>query len=452
MRAVTGSGAAERKKRGLITGLLAVAMLFVFTFYANLRWAHEAPLFERAKETADTPAYVRVAGEALLSKEFWANARPPIFPLLLRWTGADEASVATFQAAFSIFAWGLLALSLAFSFPRILRPVAFALILALSLDRHIAGWDLMLLTESLSLSLMALFLAAWLWLLRGWTWGKVVALGLVSLAWAFTRDTNGWILLMVAGLIVLAVLFFRAHKRFLAVAILFALIFALTNLSADRGHRWVFPFQNVLAQRILTDPIALAFFEGCGMPLTPELLGLAGGFANSAERAFYTDPALEGFRTWMYAGGKSCYMRWLFTRPLTGLREPWDHFEELLAFEGVETFYPQKYQPRLPWYAQLVLYPQKQLLWLWAGTSIAALIAVWKKAWRVNPAWVVFIALCLLVYPHLFIVWHGDVIGTDRHALTVSLQFVLSLWVLALLAAELFLNFLGKRILKRNPA
>lgn len=446
MASITTRPGSRRIERGIATALVALAMLFLFAYYANSRWAHEAPLFDRAKETADTPAYVRVAGEALLSKEFWANARPPIFPLLLRFTEADEAKVAAFQAAFSIFAWGTLALSLSYAFQGIVRALAFGLILALSLDRHIAGWDLVLLTESLSLSLLALFLAAWLWLLRGWSWGKVAALGLAALLWALTRDTNGWILLLVAGLILLAVLFFKARRRYLFVSILFALIFALSNLSADRGHRWVFPFQNVLAQRILTDPDALAFFEHCGMPLTPELLGLAGGLANSGERAFYTDPALESYRTWLYADGKACYMRWLFSRSLTGLLVPWTDFETLLAFEKIDSFYPQKYQPLLPWYAQLLLYPQESLLWLWAGTTSAALVAIWKKLWKINPAWVVFIVLCLLVYPHMWIVWHGDVIGTDRHALTVSLQFVLSLWFLGLLIADLFLYFLGTKV------
>jgi len=443
---------AERKKRGIATGLISIALLLLFALYANLRWAHEAPVFEKAKGTADTTSYVRVSGEALFSKEFWANARPPVFPLLLKYYNADVIKVATFQTAFSIFAWGMMALSLAYSLKGILRPIAFGLVLVLSLERHIAGWDLVLLTESLSLSLMALFLAAWLWLLRGWLWGKVALLSLVALLWVFTRDTNGWILLMITGLILLGVLFFKAHKRYLAIAFVFALVFALSNLSADKGHRWVFPFQNVLAQRILTDQSALNFFEDCGMPLTPELLELAGGFANSKDRAFYTDPALESYRDWMYANGKACYMRWLFSRPLTGLREPWIDFAWLLAFEDVTSFYPQIYEPLLPWYAERILYPQDALLWLWAGTIIATLVAIWKKAWRVNPAWIVFIALCLLVYPHVFIVWHGDVTGTHRHALTVSLQFVLSFWLLGLLVAERILDFLRARVRKQDAA
>ena len=172
------------------------------------------------------------------------------------------------------------------------------------------------------------------------------------------------------------------------------------------------------------------------MPVTPQLLDLAGGFANSEDRAFYLDPALESYRTWLYANGKSCYMRWLFSRPLTSLREPWTDFARLLTFEDVSSFYPQRYEPLLPWYAERLLYPRDAVLWLWGLTTFAALVAVWKKAWKMNKAWVVFIGLCLLIYPHLFIVWHGDVLGTDRHALTVSLQFVLSFWLFGILLLE----------------
>lgn len=427
-------------------------MLLLFALYANLRWENQAPVFEKAKETADTPAYVRVSGEALLSQAFWSNARPPIFPLLLKFYNADKVKVASFQTGFSIFAWGILALSVAYSFKGILRPVAFGLVLALSLDRHVAGWDVVMLTESLSISLLALFLAAWLWLLRGWSWEKVAALSLIALLWALTRDTNGWILLMVAGLILLAVLFFKAHRRYLIVALVFALVFALSNISADQGHRWVFPFQNVLAQRILIDQGALEFFANCGMPTTPELLNLAGGFANSEDRAFYTNPALESYRSWMYANGKTCYMRWLFSRLWTSLREPWPDFDWLLAFEDVTFFYPQSYEPLLPWYAERILYPRNGLLWLWALITIVALVALGRRAWRLNQAWVVLIGLSLLMYPHLFLVWHGDVMGTHRHALTVSLQFVLSFWFLALLLAEQLLHFLGFRLQKRSAA
>ncbi len=429
-----------RKKLSLTTAFTALVFTLLFGLYANLRWTNESLAFEKAKKTADTPAYLRVSGEAFFSKDFWANTRPPMFPLVLKLFDADKTNVAAFQATFSIISWGMLALALAYALKGFLRPLAFGLILALSLDRHIAGWDVVMLTESLSISLMAVFLAAWLWLLKGWSWGKVFLLSLVAFLWAFTRDTNGWLLLMVSGLVVMSVLVFGARKRYLSIAVVFALFFALNNLSADKGHRWVFPFQNVLARRILTDQDALIFFEDCGMPITPELLNLAGGFAGSDERAFYTDPALEPYRAWLQDRGKSCYMRWLLSRPASNLRKPWGEFVWLLAFEDVSFFYPQRYEPALPWYAERILYPQDALLWLWVLTSTAALAAIWKKAWKSNAAWVVLIGLSLLIYPHVFIVWHGDVPGMHRHALTVSVQFVLSVWLFGFLFLEAILT------------
>jgi hypothetical protein len=436
----------------MATGLLAIFMLLLFSVCASLRWTNEAPAFEKAKGTADTAAYVRISDEAFLSKDFWVNTRPPMFPLVLKIFDADTIKVAAFQTAFSIFAWGMLALSLAYSLKGVLRPVAFGLILALSLDRHIAGWDVVLLTESISISLLALFLAAWLWLLKEWSWGKESVLCLVAFLWAFTRDTNGWILLMLAGLILLGVLFFGARKGYLSVAIVFVLFFAFSNLSAEVGKRWVFPFQNVLAQRILPDQEALSFFGDCGMPVTPELQSLAGGYANSNDRAFYNNPALQSYRVWRNEGGKSCYMRWLLSRPLISLREPWQDFEWLLVFEDVSFFYPQRYDPVLPWYAERVLYPQNGVLWLWVLTTVGALVVIWRGVWKANPAWVVFLGLCLLIYPHLFIVWHGDVPGTHRHALTVSTQFVISFWLLGLLTAERLLVVIQARLQRKRGA
>ena len=115
---------ADRKKSVLVIAFIAIAMLLLFAVYADLRWTSEAPAFDKPKQTADTSAYVRVAGEEFLSRRFWANTRPPMFPLLLKVYDADFLQVAPFQAAFSIFSWGMLALAVAFSLKGYLRPEA----------------------------------------------------------------------------------------------------------------------------------------------------------------------------------------------------------------------------------------------------------------------------------------------------------------------------------------
>ena len=68
------------KKRAIVTGLVTMAMLLLFASYANLRWTNEAPAFEKAKETADTPAYVRISGEAFFRKSSGPMRAHPCFP------------------------------------------------------------------------------------------------------------------------------------------------------------------------------------------------------------------------------------------------------------------------------------------------------------------------------------------------------------------------------------
>ncbi len=437
--------------------LLKLVLTALFIAYAALRWSNEAPAFERARAVSDTPAYMRIARLPLSDPDFWLNARPFLFPLTLKAFGGSHPAVASFQATFSILCWGVLALAVSSAMKHTaLRFLTFGLLLTLSLERHIAGWDLVMLTESLSLSLLALFVAGWLWLLQGWRWWKVAALILVSCLWAFCRDTNAWLLLILAGLIFLTVLFLKANKRFLTLSLAFGLLFGVSNFTANTGQRWVFPFQNVLAERILPNPSALTFFSNCGMPITPELMQLVEGHAGSAERAFYTQPALESYRAWLYAHGKSCYLRWLLSVPWQSLRQPLTDFEALVRFERVDRFFPQRYQPALPWYLERLLYPRDALLWLWALSSLAALAAVFWRAWKTNPAWNVFLALCLLIYPHLFIVWHGDTSGSDRHALSLAVQFVLACWLLLFLLLEKGLNILlgraGRQWTDQNDA
>lgn len=431
---------ADRKKHALITALTVIFMLLIFSLYANLRWANEYPVFEKAKETGDTPSYIRISEKDVYSIDFWASRRTPIFPLLLSFYHADKVKVAAFQTEFSIIAWGLLALVLAFSFKGFLRPTAFVFVLIFSLERHVAGWDVVMLAESLSISLMALFLAAWLWLLMKWSWTKVAVLSVTAFFWALTRDTNGWVLLMTTGLVLVSVLFNMARRRYLAVTAIFLLLFGASNLSADRGGRWVYPFQNVLTGRILTDAQAIAFFEKCGMPVTPALLSTAGGNAESADRALYVDPTLASYRQWLHADGKSCYMRWLISQPIQTLQKPWKDLAWMLDFEDVSIFFPQRYEPLLPWYLEYILYLQIGHLLLFALITIAALAAIWKKAWKANKVWALFIGMSLMIFPHSFIVWHGDVVGTHRHGLTVSLQFVMSFWLFVLLLLETILS------------
>jgi hypothetical protein len=73
---------------------------------------------------------------------------------------------------------------------------------------------------------------------------------------------------------------------------------------------------------------------------------------------------------------------------------------------------------------------------LWFILTLAALVATWKRAWKINPLWAALILLCLPILPHLFITWHGDAMAPERHALSVGLELALSMWLFLFLLAD----------------
>jgi hypothetical protein len=48
--------------------------------------------------------------------------------------------------------------------------------------------------------------------------------------------------------------------------------------------------------------------------------------------------------------------------------------------------------------------------------------------------------LSLPILPHLFIVWHGDVMNPHRHALSVGLQLALCFWMAVFLLSDQFIG------------
>jgi hypothetical protein len=419
----------------------------LFILYIAARLAFSGPALAKPRVMDDTTAYLRISGQPLLDVDFWGSSRPLVFPLLLKIAQQDFFTAAALQLGLSILAWTLLALSVAASFRTLgLSLFSFGLIFALSLVRSLAGWDFTMLTESLSVSWFVIFLAAGIWLLHEWRIERVIALIIVGFFLAFTRDTNAYLLLMLAGLLSLAVVFRQAGPRVLILVAAFVGIFLLNNANADLGGRWVFPFLNVVGRRILPNAQAVEFFEvNCEMPVTADLLALEGELANGQDRAFYNDPSLADFRTWMRERGKICYMFWLVKNPIQSGGDAFVEFGPLIAFTEVDNYLARPYTPILPKSVESILYPDRYILWIWAAVTLAAIIATLTRAWRTNPLWVAFILLVVPIFPHLFITWHGDAMAPSRHALSVGLELYLSGWLLLFLLIEQIALRVGKR-------
>jgi hypothetical protein len=311
-----------------------------------------------------------------------------------------------------------------------------------SLSDKIVIWDGLLLSDSIALSLMVLFIANWLWLLKGWHWTKVMLLLIVGFLWVFSRDTNAWVILMLSVLLLTAGIV--SSRRYLLLATVFITIFIMNEISQNYSKRWLAPFVNVIGRRILPDPRRTAYFEQLGMPVTAEVMRMSGELAWSQNHFFYKEPALNAFRVWVHTSGKASYMRFMLAHPFTTIFEPFQNVEELFA-PGLKYYRATGFSPILEGYLAEAVYLEKRpLLLLWVP-GILLFLSFLAASRSIKQIWIVPVLLVVLAYPHAALAWHGDSNDVGRHALLAGVHLRLGSWLLLICLGDLLLVSSRKR-------
>jgi len=254
--------------------------------------------------------------------------------------------------------------------------------------------------------------------------------------WIGTRETNVYLSLMIAGILVLFGLFFK-HQRFYWVVSVALIGFSMLNMQISEIPtipRWLYPLTNTVVNRIVPDEEYLAFFVDRGLPISPELLSLSGGLANSSDFAIFNDPTLNDVENWLSRKGKDTYVQFLLSHPVYTLTSPWKNIREILAPTDILSYAPRFIIPPLSWALENLVFMHP--LWLLAVFTLAtAPIVIWVRPWNSKAFWLVFIFL-ILFFPHFYLAWHGDAAEVGRHAIQASVQLRLALWLLLLLALD----------------
>lgn len=438
---------------GLLEWFLIGVLLFA---YALARLA----VFQRGADVfPDSDYYIFLTRAPLDSLVFWAGERPFGTSLLYKLVGVDGFRMVALQAVLGGLCWAALGLAfLRHIQTRWLRPVALACILAFSLNREILQWEGLLFSESSSVSLFALMLAAWCMAIahfnrpptpRRWLWYALLLP--TTVLWSFTRDTNAYFVLGLGGLLTLGLLvpaLRRHHDRVVyAVGIVCCVALFLTqNWTSDVGRRWQYPLGNVIGKRILPNEQHTAFFAAAGMPVDDLVLRYRGEYAHAFEIALFNASEYAHFQAWMQEHGKRTYMQFLLSRPLESMAEPFANLRPLLW--PANGYYGEKANITFPsWIHALspLVYTRDPTLLV--GTLLAVLsgflvLAIIRRA---CPAWLVPLVLLLLLYPMMFLVWHGDAMEVGRHSVLNGVQLRLALWMGALLVIDGWLAWRSSR-------
>lgn len=348
----------------------------------------------------------------------WDPIRLPMYCLFVSVFGHGTWLIPA-QTVLSLTAWSVLGW-------RVGRSIGVAVGICLALASTVFQWNLCCLSESLSISLLALLTAQTLWLLE--RSGPGVLFGWVLLA-AFaglTRMTNVYVLpFFVLPLLV------RGWRRWMIPSIAVLTIYVLVSFLSDhrgKGYQRL-TLTDVLLMRILPDQEAAAYFSERGMPLNDIVLSYAGrGTKTVQDQLFAESPE---FGRWVDENGKRVYQAWLLTHPRS-VTEAW---QGLLY-----------YRIRLPWAGKGVTLPgiSFRLLWgyyhlgrappwLWGFLALAPLGISAVRAYRfqriIPSVDLLSAALVPVTLAMAFVSYHGESLELPRLMMPAGLLYRVTLLV-----------------------
>jgi hypothetical protein len=401
----------------------------------------------------DSLQYQSLGDQPLFSHSIWAGDRPPVTPLF--WKLAGNASTFVFlQTLVSVAAWSVLAVVVA----RLVRPrgrqlLAGGVVLGFAASRPITQWDRSILSESFSLSALALLFACTILWARHPTITRAAALIGAALLFAATRDTQIWIVALVA--VAFGAYALRRARRVdpaaarpaLIVAAGLVLVVVCTATSSMVSHRHLTNVQNALAVRVFPYPNRIGWFADHGMPQAAAVTALARATASTDGNAPLVaidlgDPAFRPLARWLRTDAARTYITWLALHPGTVLKDPLLRPERTYNnADGHLSNYAAADRSDAPLLTAL-LYPA----WPWVlAAAVAAVIGGWLLGQVRRLAWVAVALLGVLGFAHMLIAWHGDGMEVTRHASVGNVQVRLGVLILLLMLLD------GRRIPRTKP-
>lgn len=193
--------------------------------------------------------YLRAAGHPVWSTELLAGRRngPFGFILFVKLLAQNLRLIVIVQSAIAAAAWLLLAQAVAELLETAwVRLVGFVVILLVALSPTVLLWNVTISTESLAVSLLAAALA--FWIRRSY-----VALTVALVGLACVRDTNAYLLALVALIGFVSALTPSARRRGVAIGCVCIVGAGVNLVLAQHAQRWYDPLSDIVALRVVPD-------------------------------------------------------------------------------------------------------------------------------------------------------------------------------------------------------
>ena len=431
----------EHRRSGRSPGATAIAACIGWCLYAAyVFWQALAgpPII-----WGDSTSYVAVSVKPLPGDAFWTGQRPPMLPLLIKMAGPSTGLIVT-QTALAVVAWGILAWTTGRLVPVGWRRLSATLVvLGFGSVLPITLWNRSVLSESVSISTLALLVAAVLWTTRKTTWPRVAATAAVCLLFALERDAQLWTVGLFGAS---AGLFGTARIRTDRPTALRAGVLALCLLAicgvAEAGSvasgRTDQSLRDVLAVRVFPYPDRVSWFAEHGMPDGQAVDRLAAATSAPAPDAVKVvgvppnSPSFRSLRAWESRHGQATYIWWLVTHPTYVVTEPLYRPERAFNFaQGNLTFYAAA-TGRVDSPLTLVMWPP--IVGFVILSALALHLGIWYRIWR-ETIWRSAAVVTAIGVLAMLVAWHGDGQEVTRHTIEGSVEVRLGVWLLVIIGA-----------------
>jgi hypothetical protein len=259
------------------------------------------------------------------------------------------------------------------------------------------------------------------------------------------HEVNLYIGLLVAITFLITGLLRKQFRIYWLICLCIGIVFVVNyQLSSAYGlPRWALPVAEVITKRILPNQEYVNFFSDHGMPVTPELMALKGEWAHSDNYAIINSSEFRSFSKWLFDHGNTVYARFLLTHPWYAFKAPLEDLNTLLAPNFLEIVSVPNYTPALPAWVNELFYAVRWFrLFIWMALFAIGFIFVRNLRSGKRVYWLALFFF-LISIPYLYLTWHGDALGIERHAVIANVQFHLGVWLLLILYLD--------KILPRRP-
>jgi hypothetical protein len=379
----------------------------------------------------------------------------------MKLTGGSYDRYVILQGVVGVLCWSFLAWTASrFVLPGWRQVLTTWAVLAFATAPLVVQWDWSALSESPSLSALALICAFGLWLTRRFNWIYLAGLGISALAYVGLRDADIWdvalvgLVLLAWGIGSLARAGAAGHTRSFSVvagnvrrkwtdartAFLCGLVLVVVSLLAGTGayvsHRNVLNIEQAFYVRIFPFPDRVSWFADHGMPEAQSIDAMARVTHASPGQAKivapdFAYPLWQPLERWFEHDGLTEYSEYLVTHPVYVVLAPFS--SPALTYNNANgnlAFYEPVGHLSFS-FVQSVFAPAYPYVLLMAALAVAI---GWRRRTSDRAEWRFLVAFALIGLLSMLLAWHGEGMEVTRHMVEGNVEVRLSVLLLLLFA------------------